>query len=317
VPTFFFAEASAVTVTVEVINDTPGGTPVAGDEAFLKVVHHGQLVKEFTGKVDADNKIIFADVPAEAHNVALARVKHQGMMFNSQTVSLPENRATRSLKVFVYDVSEDKSKLSVPVHHILIKAEQGVLQVNEYIQLKNASGMAITSGEKIEDQPVVLDISLPKGFKDIQYLSYLVENAIVETEDGFFDTMAVPPGDNHLTFSYSIDIDSKDIDFSKKITLPTSSMIISAELGQATLQGLGQPTSQAFASDGTPKNYYKVTDLEKDSVLTFQLTGFNVASANKDWIISIVVFAVVLVIVIVKLSGNKKQTETGVISSDE
>jgi hypothetical protein len=94
-------------------------------------------------------------------------------------------------------------------------------------------------------------------------------------------------------------------------------MIISAELGQATLQGLGQPTSQAFASDGTPKNYYKVTDLEKDSVLTFQLTGFNVASANKDWIISIVVFAVVLVIVIVKLSGNKKQTETGVISSDE
>jgi hypothetical protein len=50
----------------------------------------------------------------------------------------------------------------------------------------------------------VLKVYLPAGFKDIIYSKYFQEQALIMTDDGFIDTMAVPPGRHDAVFTYAV-----------------------------------------------------------------------------------------------------------------
>ncbi len=131
-----------------------------------------------------------------------------------------------------------------------------------------------------ENREVILEIMLPKGFKNLKSTSYFEESALVVTERGFYDTMAVPPGEYAVNFSYTLDITSDTMDIVKGISLPTSSLIVFAELGQAKLQGLGQADNKLITSRGTPMEYYKLSDLSSSEKIAIEITGFNVNKGN-------------------------------------
>jgi hypothetical protein len=77
------------------------------------------------------------------------------------------------------------------------------------MQLKNSSDMAVSSKQKDgENREVILEIMLPKGFQNLKSTSYFKDAALVITEQGFYDTMAVPPGEYAVNFSYTLDITS-------------------------------------------------------------------------------------------------------------
>jgi hypothetical protein len=205
--------------------------------------------------------------------------------------------------VEVYDVSWDKSHLSVGVHHIIIKALSTFLEISEYMQLKNSSDMAVSSKQKDgENREVILEIMLPKGFQNLKSTSYFKDAALVITEQGFYDTMAVPPGEYAVNFSYILDITSSTMDIVKEISLPTSNLIVFAELGQAKLKGLGQADNKLITSSGTPMEYYKLSDLTATEEIAFQITGFNVnTSGFTTWVILSLTFGVLVVFVFLRL----------------
>jgi hypothetical protein len=224
------------------------------------------------------------------------------MMFNGQPIVLsPRDKHIASVQVF--DVSYDKSKLSIETHHIIIKALSTFLEISEYMQLKNTSDMAVSSKEKdAENREVILEIMLPKGFQNLKSTSYFQDAALVITEQGFYDTMAVPPGEFAVNFSYILDITSSTMDIVKEISLPTSNLIVFAELGQAKLKGLGQADNKLITSSGTPMEYYKLSDLTATKEIAFQITGFNVnTSGFSTWVILSLTFGVLVVFVFLRL----------------
>jgi hypothetical protein len=306
--TICFAEQDSNTILiVEVQNGTKNGADISEDEVTVSIYHHGQLRHRLDGNVGPDGKTSFSDVPTEEHFVAIASVKHQDMMFNSKQIKLQPGQANTRVIVDVFDVSSDRSKLSVLTHHFIIKVQDRALNITEYVQLENASDMAITSSDDLNDQRFPLEMMLPKGFKDLKCLSYFSQNDILETKDGFSDTMAVPPGQYHPAFSYSLDIDSASIDIVKKLSLPTSNFIVFAEIGQAQLKGLGAPTNKATGPSGAPMNYYKINNISPDGQIEFQITGFNVSQFDRsEWIVSGLVFAGVIILVLLKMQQTKK-----------
>jgi len=229
------------------------------------------------------------------------------MMFSGQRVALKPAGGKLSAYVRVFDVTDDKSRLSIGTHHFIMRAHSESLEITEYMQLNNSSDMAVSSGEKdSEHRTIVLEIMLPKGFKNLRPSGYLEEGALVVTEEGFYDTMAVAPGDYQVAFSYTLDITSNTMDIVKRFSFPTSSFIVFAELGRAKLQGLGQVENQFVRTNGPPMEYYKRSNLAPAEEITFQITGFNVNTSDLSmWLILLVVFSAVVALAILRLRGEK------------
>jgi hypothetical protein len=299
-PAAAFAQAM---LTVEVKNQTTNGAAVAGDEVVLQVYRGQEQIQSLQANAGVDGKAVFEKVLTGPNMAALATAKHQNMAFRSEPVSL--NPATRefSVGVHVFDVSTDTSKLSVGVHHIMVAVRGPSLEFTEYMQLKNASDTAIT-GAKRDDQsrPSVIEVKLPQGFHDLSASGYLEPEALVITPDGFYDTMAVPPGEHQVTFSYKVGIDRGTVKIVKEITLPTAELMLFWTHGQGKLEGLGEPNDRLANTDGMPMEYYRRSALKPGDRIAFQLSGFHAKkSGDYTWMVLGVVFAALVTIALWRL----------------
>lgn len=299
---------SLTTLTVEVVNKTENGTPVENDEVILQIFQYQQLYSTLEGNTSENGKAVFENVPAGAQFIALPRAKHKEMMFTGQAVKLDPTQDKLDAQVEVFDVSTDKSKLSVQTHHLIIKAspETKVLEITELMQIVNSSDMAISSNERDEQgNSIVLNIMLPKGFSNLQWSSYFEKNAIVVTKNGFYDVMAVPPGSYSATFSYTLDVTSSTMDIVKKISLPTANFMIFAQ-GSAELRSRSDADKQTMNMNGVSMEYLKFTNLAPDEEISFQVAGLKVDKHNWiTWIVLTAVFVAMIIFAIVR-SGTAK-----------
>jgi hypothetical protein len=308
-PSLAFAQTPPVDLTVEVKSNTRNGTPVLGDEVTLQLFKGQEQIDSRQAKVDADGKAVFANVPTGPELVAVAGAKHQNMAFRSQPVSLHAAGPFSAL-VEVFDVSTDAAPLSVGIHHIMIAARGTALEFTEYLQLKNSSDKAIIGSQRDDhDRPVVIHMMLPAGFRDLTASGYLEPEALVTTSDGFYDTMAVPPGEHQVTFSYKVDIDRRTIPIAKTFTLPTAQLLVFWEHGQGRLEGLGEPNDRLVSGQGVPMEYYRRSGLQPGQTVSFQISGFNVkGSDTHTWIVLTGVFAVVVLVAVLRLRPRAKGT---------
>lgn len=290
-------------VTVAVTNGTAKGAPVKGDEITLLLYRGQDQIETRSARAGQDGKVIFENVPVGQGMAAVARAKHQNMAFNSQPVSLASASGEVSASVQVFDVSTDTSKLSVGMHHIMIAVRSASLEFKEFMQLNNPSDMAITGSQRDDqNRPIVIAVRLPKGFRDLTVSSYLEEEAMVVTAEGFYDTLAVPPGEHQVTFSYKLEIDRGPMSVIKEITLPTSELMIFWEQGQGRLEGLGEPTGRITNTEGAPVAYYLRANAKTGDQIAFQIAGFNVKDSDSyTWIALAVVFAAIVVIALLRL----------------
>lgn len=301
------AESKAV-LTVQVINGTENGTSVVNDEVTVQIYDHDTFLHSLEGKVDADGRAVFENVPTGEKIVAAPNAKHNDMLFSGPSVALKPTADKYTTHVEVFDVSYDNSNLSIRTHHLIIKAIPDALHFTEYFQLVNSSNMAVSSKEMDSDErTIVLKIMLPEGFDNLTAAGYFQQDAMVVTDYGFYDTMAVPPGEYEVTFTYTLDISSNSMDIVKVITLPTYNFMVFADLGPAKVQGLGQP-KKMVGKDSTSIEYYTRDKLAPGDKIAFKIIGFNVnsSSGRTTWVVLSLVFAAVFVLVVLRPLFQKK-----------
>jgi len=294
-------------LTVTVANETANGQSTVGDEVLIHIYSDGALAGTRKGQVGDDGTAVFEDLPTGPHVFAVPRARHQDMMFAGPITALEPSQSPFAVRVAVYDVTFDSSVLSVGMHHIMLKAQPGTLEVTEFMQLVNSSDMAVSSDQRNDhNEPIIVQIMLPEGFKNLQTTSYFEQSDLVVTQDGFYDTMAVPPGEFPLNFSYSLEIDSPTMEIVKPITLPTSTLVLFADLGQAKVEGLGEPQSMAAGPGGGAMGYYKLSNLSPGRRVSFRITGLQAGvSDSKTWLVLPLVFAGIFVVVILRMRTGK------------
>jgi hypothetical protein len=303
-PTFAAAETPRTArFTATVKSNTANGTPVVGDEVTLLLYRGQEPIGSLPAQAGPDGKAVWENIPTGPGMAAVVRAKHQNMAFKSEPVSLKSAAGEFSVTVEVFDVSTDTSRLSVGTHHIIVAVRGTALRFTEYLQLNNPSDMAITSAERDEhNQPVVIRVKLPEGFRDLTESSYLEREALVVTRDGFYDTMAVPPGEHQVTFSYQLEIDRGTMKVAKEITLPTAELMIFWEHGQGKLEGLGEPSDRLVSGEGVPIEYYRRSALKPGDVIAFRISGFHVKKSDSyTWVILGAVFVAIMAVVLVRL----------------
>ena len=304
-------QTQSARLTVEVRNHTAGGAPVAGDEVTVQFYKGPQPIDSRLAKVGEDGKVVFDNLPAGQGVVAVARVKHQDMAFRSPPVALDSTAGELVTNVQVFDVSTDASKLSIAMHHVMVALRGAALEITEFMQLNNSSDRAVTGSERDDqNRPVVIRFLLPKGFRDLAASSYLEHEALVVTGEGFYDTMAVPPGQHRITFSYKIDVGSGAASIVKPITMPTANFMLFWEHGQGALEGLGEPSDRLVNADGVPIEYYRRTGLKPGEILAFQIAGLKRQGSDvSTWILLGVVFAAILIVALLRMGPRSAKSE--------
>jgi len=302
---------SPAQVTVKVTNNTAGGATVADDEVTLQLYRHDQPLQALQAQAGGDGRAVFENVPTGPHTLAVARVRHQNMAFRSQAVTLDSGGGPFSASVQVFDVSSDTSKLSVGTHHMMVGVQDAWLKITEYMQLENPSDVAVTSMERdAQNRPIVVQFTLPEGFTDLTPSSYLERSSLVVTPDGFYDTLATPPGEHQVVFSYRLPIDRGTIDITRKLSLPTSELAVFWEQGQGRLEGLGEPDSRLANAEGVPIEYYRRSDLKPGDEIAFRISGFRVETSDDyTWIVLVVAFAAVVVVALLRLRPRPSRSE--------
>ena len=285
-------------LTVRVTNGTADGEFVAGDQVIVDIYHHGRPLHTLREQLDDEGNVVLQDVPAGGHLQALVQVRHQNTLFSSSAVQLTPGENVEAV-VRVFDVTSDTTPLGAAMHHIIIAAQSETVRFSEFMQLENTSDMAV--GSKGPDNPVI-SISLPEGFANLELHSHFRSEAIVTTEKGFYDTMAIAPGRYEAGFSYTLQADSEAIDITRTIALPTANLILFVEQAGLQVEGLNVPKSSLVNSEGATVNYYKLTDLKQGDMLSFRIAGF---TARRDdsyvmWIVLIVVFASIAVVALAR-----------------
>lgn len=287
-----------VTLNLKVVNGTGLGTAVEGDRAFIDIYSGDERVEAMESSVDSVGEAVFKDVPGGDDFMALPRVRHDNMMFSGLSVSLEPSDGKVHCSVEVYDVSEDNSVISAGTHHLTLKIVGRSLVVTEFMQLINSTDKAVSSTKDAGKSPKVIDVSLPAGFKDLEFTDYFIESETFVTDEGFYDTMAIPPGSYNASFTYRLDLDGPVMDFQKIITMPTKEFMVFSELGDVKLQGLGEPEGKLNMPDGTEANYYPAVSYNAGDKLVFQLVGIEDVRSFRAMIIivsAVLVFAVLFV----------------------
>ena len=299
---------SQAVLTVQVINKTANGSPVTNDEIILQIYQHQQLVNTLEAKAAEDGNAVFENIPTGEQCFAIPLAKHKEMMFTGQIIKLSPGEDKFNAQVEVFEVSKDKTKLSVQTHHLIVKAspETKSLEITEFMQITNSSDMAISSNERDEQgNAIVLNIMLPEGFSNLQWTNYFEKNAVIVTKNGFYDVMAVPPGSYQATFSYTLDISSSTMDIVKKVSLPTANCMIFAQ-GDVQLLGRSDADVQSMNMNGVSMEYLKFTNLAPAQDIYFKVTGLTVDKHNWiTWIILTGIFGVMIIFAIVR-SGKAK-----------
>jgi hypothetical protein len=116
----------------------------------------------------------------------------------------------------------------------------------------------------------------------LSFSSYFHSDAAVVTESGFYDTMAIPPGRHHAVFSYTLAAGGTTMEIAKKITVPTTEVMIFAQLDGATVTGLGPSQGKMTLKDRTAADYYAVS-IGADNIVHFQIAGL--PASNLAWIL--------------------------------
>lgn len=290
--------AGEITLTVKVVNATASGTTVEGDKAFVEIYHHGKKFFDAETEVDAAGLAVFKNVIGGTHFQAVVRVKHNDVMFGRRPVSLDSSGDDVNYKVEVYDVSFDNSVLRVGSHDINIKIAGNSLLVTEYMQLVNPTYKAVASNAGESGKPRIIEISLPTGFSELKCIEYFAESAIVVTEGGFYDIMAIPPGMHNAAFSYKVDLGDRAFwDFQKKITMPTNDLQVFSQLGRGVLEGLGRAVGRSNGPDGTEAQKYAASSYKAGDKLAFQISTME--ESHSDWTTEIVIACVFVLLFIV------------------
>jgi len=292
-------------LVVKVTNGTPGGSSPAGDTVTAYVYQHAQPMNKLTAKVGDGGMAVLEDVPTGETFSALVRAQHQGVAFSGQMVRLLPTDGQIEASVEVFDSITDTSHLTVSMHHMIIESEASSLVISEFLQLSNNSEYAICSKET---GGRVVSIGLSKGYTNLTPQRYFETDALVATEDGFYDTMAVAPGSYEVGFSYTLDIDSSVMDISRGITMPTSQFVVFMKVPSLKIEGLEAVESSMTDSAGRPLEYYKRSDLAAGDELSFQIAGFNIETSWRGtWLILSVVFGAVAVLALFRAIRGKAE----------
>lgn len=218
------AGAANGVVEGRVINGTEGSGQVAGQDITLKTYLDDTEVAEATTSTDAEGRFIFTALATESDYSYYITIIFQEAEYNTERIVFSQGETTKSVEMTVYDATSSDEAIRVEIAHTVIYIDSGRLLVREFYLFTNDTdrtyiGLKRDAADEIRQ---TLRFILPDGATGLQLAPTgdLMECCILDSDDGFVDSMPVFPGFRNIAYSYSVGF-SGDYTFMRRVGYPT------------------------------------------------------------------------------------------------
>lgn len=238
-----------------VLNGTHADAPVAGQRVTLQLTI-GSTTKDIaTTTTDAQGAFSFNKLDLSASSALggsyAVYTTFQGGTYANGPINLTTNQ-TQTVKLMVYDATQDSANLSVSVATILVRqpdVTHGLIGIGEFITVRN-SGMtafvgSLPSSGAGATMPSLLRFSLPASAENVTTGVGFFNTTAVQIGSGFAAAATVAPGETEFAFAFDMPYTGTTLNVPYKaeyatgqvVTLVPPTMLVKSASGQ-TAQGI-------------------------------------------------------------------------------
>ncbi len=327
------AAAGVGKVSGSVENKT--GKPLPADlKIKLTAYGHGsdpnagmQEITSYDTTLNADGTFVFENIEIPANRIFAAETIFNGITYKSDFAVAKDGDTTLTLlPIKMFTMSSDATKLTVTQAHVFFDVKDGKLQLIEFLNISNASDIAI-SVPVVDNQMAI--VKMPANMTNLGFDVQQGEATPVETADGF----AMPPSDKTygLAAGFETTYDNKSAEFEIPFVLGMPSGSILSTVGvKVEGEGLVDKGPTDIGS-GTMYQVYEFSEVKPGSSMKLKLSGKPDATAaapavatdaksNQPLLIGVGVFGAVLILVgawFFIRDRNKKEEEESEDEDDE
>ncbi len=265
---------SAGVISGNLINRTTG-EKISGVEVILQKYEGNQEQGKQKADSDPNGKYRFSDLNRRKGHSYMLQTVYKGVEYYSPIVLFDDQKKEISLDITVYDTTDSDEKISVIMHHVLTEQAEDTFSVRELMIVENTDNRVFVGAHEIApDKKETLRVSLPPRAQELQPLRGFMSCCIVETQDGFADTMDIKPGRKEYQFAYKIDYGSSSIDLRKTVNLPTASLDFFIPNQGIRAEGENLEYAGLIGEPGNQFLHYAAKELVKGSQVVLSLKGF-------------------------------------------
>jgi hypothetical protein len=217
-----------------VLNGTRGRVPIADAEVVLRASHEGALVPIHRTTTDAGGRFVFRNLPLGTGAIYLPGANRAGVHYPGRRVRLDGRNPRADVELLAYEAVESPSPLVVRRHELRVRAETGLVEIAETMEIDNPSRSAYVGEPSDHHQPVTLRISLPTGFETVTFDEEFHGRAFQIHGGDLITSLPWPPGSRELKFTYHLPVEQRRWTLSRAVDLPTQQLVVRASTAEGT-----------------------------------------------------------------------------------
>lgn len=269
-------------VTVQIENQSENQSLEGDVQIRLEGFDHMNQVYQETLPVEDGSEVTFDEVPFTPGRLFFASVSYRGAVYRSDIVELEPEAEILDLTVEVFGTTTDQSGLQMERLHVFVDfPQEKVAQFAEIFIVSNFGQETVVSDEP---DGIVLNYSLPPEAENLRFETGQIGERFILTEEGFGDTVSIPPGSGvyQLLVFYDIPYEKRTLQFNQTMNVPVGAVVVMTPTSGVSLKG------EAFEDMGTREvqegaiHVYAGERLDRGEDLTFTLSGKPGATARED-----------------------------------
>jgi mono/diheme cytochrome c family protein len=259
-----------------VINGTTG-MAVPDLSVELAVSDGTSLLDQRVSQTDAAGVYRFEGLPTDPTLVFATRAEYPaGATNSSEVVSFQPGQDEIDLPLPVYETTSDASGVRADRVHYIMEFQDGQALVAELVLFSLDGDRAY-----VGDGTGVLRFVLPPGAQDLSISDGELGGRYLQTEDGFVDTLPLPPGQatRQVLYRYTLPYSQGKLDLTRSLPYPAVNVnALVADLGEkVTAEGLENQGIRPTQSG----NYVNLMgqNLPANQPIVIHLSGLSAAGA--------------------------------------
>lgn len=196
-------------ISGQVTNGTTN-EPVSGSEARLRAFTASfQETLNLTTTVGVDGRYQFDLPTVDPDWVYLASVRYNDLSFSSNAGQISRSELALELPIIVYDTTTNDAAITIDQLHLIMEFQGDLLQVSEIYIISNRES-AVFVGDLGDPNLGTVQFSLPDGAESPSFErtlssmeSTIPATEIIQTEQGWADTLPMQPGSNGMNLIVS------------------------------------------------------------------------------------------------------------------
>ncbi len=259
-----------------VVNGTAGAALPPGLTVTLQGFKGTEFLPAQTTTADAEGRFQFSGLETGSDYSYIAYTEYLGIQYGTDALKFESGQTQLDATVFIYETTTSDEAISISRMHFIITVSGGALVVDEVQSFSNSGDRTYIGAEPVAGaRRTTVRFAPPPQAQDVQVDEGADTGRIVQTADGFADTLPVIPGQSTLQviLSYVIPYDPASTTLSTTFLYPTKAVNVflsdsGVEMSSERMMRMGTMGTGAQAYIG-----YVGQDFAVGDTLTLEFKG--------------------------------------------